>query len=205
MPSTTSSSVSAVFASSTVMTPSLPTFCIALAIISPIERVAVRRDRADLGHFLGRLHLLGAALDVLHDLGDGEVDAALQVHRVHAGRNRLRALAHDRGGEHRRGRGAVAGEVVGLRGHFAHHLGAHVLELVGELDLLGDGDAVLGDARRAERLLDHDVAALRAERDLHRVGEDLDAAQHLVARVGGETYVFGSHGAMPPILVELRV
>src|SRR3954463_2702927 len=37
MPSTTSSSVSAVFASSTVITPSLPTFCIALAIICPIE------------------------------------------------------------------------------------------------------------------------------------------------------------------------
>src|SRR5215207_5536188 len=37
MPSTTSSSVSAVLASSTVMTPSLPTFCIAWAIIWPIE------------------------------------------------------------------------------------------------------------------------------------------------------------------------
>src|SRR5262245_55459830 len=37
MPSTTSSSVSAVLASSTVMTPSLPTFCIACAIILPID------------------------------------------------------------------------------------------------------------------------------------------------------------------------
>src|SRR6185312_2850903 len=37
MPSTTSSSVSMAFASSTVMTPSLPTFCIALAIIVPIS------------------------------------------------------------------------------------------------------------------------------------------------------------------------
>src|SRR5215831_5617821 len=38
MPSTTSSSVSRLFASSTVITPSLPTFCIACAIISPISR-----------------------------------------------------------------------------------------------------------------------------------------------------------------------
>ena len=37
MPSTTSSSVSAVFASSTVITPSLPTFFIASAIILPID------------------------------------------------------------------------------------------------------------------------------------------------------------------------
>src|SRR5215467_4510495 len=38
MPSTTSSSVSRLLASSTVITPSLPTFCIAWAIISPIRR-----------------------------------------------------------------------------------------------------------------------------------------------------------------------
>ncbi len=38
MPSTTSSSVSRLFASSTVMTPSLPTFCIAWAILSPVSR-----------------------------------------------------------------------------------------------------------------------------------------------------------------------
>src|SRR5580704_3208966 len=38
MPSTTSSSVSRLFASSTVMTPSLPTFCIASAILSPVSR-----------------------------------------------------------------------------------------------------------------------------------------------------------------------
>ena len=38
MPSTMSSSVSRLVASSIVMTPSLPTFCIACAIISPISR-----------------------------------------------------------------------------------------------------------------------------------------------------------------------
>src|SRR6266403_3864978 len=38
MPSTTSSSVARLFASSTVITPSLPTRCIALAIISPMSR-----------------------------------------------------------------------------------------------------------------------------------------------------------------------
>src|SRR5690606_11391882 len=58
---------------------------------------------------------------------------------------------------------------------------------------LGDGDAVLGDARRAEALVEHDVAALRAERDLHRIGEGVDAAQHLVARLDGEFDFLGSH------------
>ena len=156
--------------------------------------LAIGGDRADLGDLLGGLDLLGAALEVRDGLGDGQVDAALQVHRVHAGGNRLGAFLDDRLGENGRGGGAVAGDVVGLRGDFAHHLRAHVLELVLELDLLGDGDAVLGDARSAERLVDDDVAALGAERHLHRVGEDVDAAQHAVAGVGGESYVFGSHG-----------
>ncbi len=106
----------------------------------------------------------------------------------------LAPFPNDRLGEHRRCGGAVAGDVVGLRGDFAHHLGAHVLELVLKLDLLGDGHAVLGDARRAVALVEDDVAALGAERDLHRVGENVDAAQHPVARIGGELYVFGSHG-----------
>ncbi len=114
---------------------------------------------------------------------DREVDAALQIHRVHAGGDRLGAFLDDGGCEHGRGGGAVAGRIGGLGGDFAHHLCAHVLELVLELDLLGDGDAVLGDAGSAERLVEHDVAALRAERHAHCVGENVDAAQHLVARV----------------------
>ena len=110
-------------------------------------RVAVGGDGADLGDFRGRADLLRALLDVGDDGGDGEVDAALEIHRVHAGGHRLDAFLDDRGREHGRGRGAVAGLVVGLLRDLAHHLRAHVLELVFELDLLGDGDAVLGDAR----------------------------------------------------------
>ena len=155
--------------------------------------VAVGRDGADLGDFGGGGDRLGALLDILDDGVHRDVDAALQIHRVHAGGDRLGALAHDRLRQHGRGGGAVAGGVVGLGGDFAQHLRAHVLELVLELDLLGDGDAVLGDARGAEALLDHDIAALGAERHLHRVGENIDAAQHAIARVSGKFNVFGSH------------
>ncbi len=139
------------------------------------------------------LDLLGAGGEVLDGLDHGEVDAALEVHRVHAGGDRLGAFADDRLGQNGRGRGAVAGGVVGLGGDFAHHLRAHVLELVLKLDFLGDGDAVLGDARRAERLVDDDVAALGAEGHPNGVGENVDAAQHAVAGVLGKAYVFGSH------------
>ena len=43
-------------------------------------------------------------------------------------------------------------------GDLAHHLGAHVLVAVLELDLLGHGHTVLGDRGRAPLLVEHDVA-----------------------------------------------
>ena len=137
-------------------------------------------------------------LQVLDDRFDREVDAALEVHRVHAGRNRLGAFLDDRLGQHGRRRGAVAGEVRRLRGDLAHHLGAHVLELVFELDFLGDGHAVLGDAGRAEALVEHDIAPLGTKGDAHRVGQNVDAAQHLVAGFDREFYVFRSHWMNSP-------
>src|SRR5690606_10765485 len=73
----------------------------------------------------------------------------------------------------------------------------HVLELVLELDFLGDGDAVLGDARRTEALVDHDVAALGAERDFHRVGERINALEDALARIAREPDVLGSHCVSP--------
>ena len=194
MPSTTSSSVSAVLASSMVMTPSLPTFFIALAIISPIDLsplaaiVPTWAISSEDCTFLARRSMsLTTAV------------TAMSMPRFRSigfmpGGDELEALAHDRRGQDRRGRRAVAGEIIGLRGDFAHHLRAHVLEFVGELDFLGDGDAVLGDARRAVGLVENDVAALGAERHLDGVVENFDAAQHALACVGGKSYVFGGHG-----------
>ena len=165
--------------------------------------VAVGGDGADLGDLVVGRDLLGLVLQLVDDGCDGEVDAALEIHRVGAGSNRLGAFLDDRLGENGGGGGAVAGDVGGLGSDLAHHLGAHVLELVLELDLLGDGDAVLGDAGSAERLLDHDVAALGAERDLDGVGENVDAAQHLLARVLAKFDVFGSHVRKTPDQLDM--
>src|SRR5207245_63654 len=112
------------------------------------------------------------------------------------GGNRLRAFLDDRGREHGRSGRAVPGDVGGLGRDLAYHLGAHVLELVLELDLLGDGDAVLGDAGSTEALVEHDVAALRAEGDLYRIGENVDAAQHAVAGIDRESDFLGSHNEL---------
>ena len=93
-----------------------------------------------------------------------------------------------------RGRGrAISGHIVGLLGHLAHHLRAHVLELVIELDFFGNCHAVLGRARRAEALVEDDIAAFGTQRHLHGVGERIDATHHTVTRVGGKSYGLGGH------------
>ena len=132
------------FASSTVMTPSLPTFCIASAIIRPISW-SLLAETVPTCWISSLVETFLCAFRFCDHCFDRPVDAALQIHRVHAGRDRLGALTDDRLGENGRGGRAVARQVAGLRGHLAHHLRAHILELVGELDLLRDGDAVLAD------------------------------------------------------------
>src|SRR5213593_2069057 len=172
MPSTTSSSVSSDLASSTVITPSLPTFFIASARKRPISRSPF----AEIVPTWAISSFEVTFFEFFYDRFDGKVDAALEIHRIHAGGDRLGAFLDDRGSEHGGGGGAVAGDVGGLRRHLAHHLRAHILELVLELDLLRHGHPVLGDVRRAERLLEDDVAAAGPERDGHRIGQDVHAA-----------------------------
>src|SRR6185437_9380779 len=159
--------------------------------------VAIGGDGADLRDRLGIGRGLGDFLQFLDGGGHGLVDAALQIHRVHAGGDRFHALADHRLREHGCGGGAVTGGVGRLGGDFLHHLRAHVLELVGEFHFLRHGHAVLGDGGGAEALLEHDVAALGAEGRLDRVGQGVDATQHAVARVFGETDFFGCHGFIP--------
>jgi hypothetical protein len=146
--------------SSIVITPSLPTLSIASAILVPIsssplaemvptwaisELFAMPRDS-----FCSSVTMASTALSMPRLSSIGLWPAATS----------LLPGAVDRLGEHGGGGGAVAGDVGGLAGDLLDHLRAHVLELVLELDLLGDGDAVLGDDGGAPRLLDDDVPAL---------------------------------------------
>jgi len=138
-----------VWPSSTLTTPSLPTFSIASAIVLPISS-----SPADLGQQGCR-------------------------------------------------RGAVAGHVVGRGGDLADQLGALVLEDVLDLDLAGDRDAVVGDRRRTELFVEHDVAALRAEGDLDRVGDCVDAGLQGPACLLLVLQLLVSHLGFPSSLVSL--
>ena len=138
------------------------------------DLAVVGGDGGHAGDVLLARDLLGLALDLLDRGLDGLLDAALDGHGVGPGGHVLQAFADDGLGQQRRGGGAVTGDVVGLRGHFAHQLRALVLEDVFEFDLTGDGHTVVGDGGAAELLVEHHVAALGAEGHLDRVGQLVD-------------------------------
>ena len=68
-----------------------------------------------------------------------------------------------------------------------------MLELVLELDLLGDGDAVLGDRGCSPALVEDGVASAGAEGGRDCLGELLDAALYGGAGVGLENHLL-DHG-----------
>ena len=151
--------------------------------------VAVGRNRTNLRHrafihglrqlaksaALGPLAVLIASADDRHN---GLVDTTLQCCRIRTGRHGLHAFAEDGLRQHGCSRGPVPGNVRSLRGNFTHQLCAHILKRVLQVDFLGHRHAVLGDGGRAEFLLNYDVPALRPERRLHSVREDVHAAQN---------------------------
>src|SRR5690606_6996320 len=142
------------------------------------DRRVAGGDRGRRGDLLLGLDLLGGVQELLGDGVDGLLDAALDGDRVGAGGDHAQALLDERLGEHGGGGGAVTRDVVRLLGDLLDELRTDLLVRVVELDLLGDGDTVVRDRGGAPLLVQNDVAARRAERDLHGVGELVEPALH---------------------------
>ena len=153
-------------------------------------------DGADGGDVLLGGDLLGSALHLLDGSVDGLVDATTDGDGVGTSGDVAQTLVDDDLGQQRGGGGAVTNGVVGLGGDLLDELGAHVLDGVLQLDLLGDGDAVVGDGGSAVGALQGHVAALGAKRGGNGVSEGVDALGETRAGVGAENDVL-SHDDPP--------
>ena len=162
--------------------------------------VAVGRYRTHLGDGLVVGYRAGQVLDLFHRGDNGLVDSAFEVHGVHAGGHGLQAFLQHALGQHRGRGGTVTGHIRGLRGNLLDHLRAHVLELVFQFDFLGHGHAVLGHRRSTEALVQYHVAAFGAQGNLDRVGQGIDAVEHLSTCFLTKTYFFSTHCLFPDIL-----
>ena len=165
--------------------------------------VVVGGEGRDLGDLLLAADFLGLRGDAAADSAHGGLDAALDGHRVCAGGDVAEALA-DHGLREDRCRGrAVTGDVVRLGGRFLQELRTHVLVVVLQLDLLGDGHAVGADVRGAELLVQDDVPAARAQGDLDRVGQRVHADLERLSRLVAEKDLF-RHLMTPLVLMRAR-
>ena len=124
-------------ASSTVMVPSLPTLSMASAMMLPISSSQLADTVATWAISLVSLTFLEICAELRHEASEAFRMPRCRRDRVGAGGDVAETLLVDGLGEDGRRRGAVTGDVGGLRGDLADELGAHVLVGVLELDLLG--------------------------------------------------------------------
>jgi len=155
--------------------------------------VTVRADGADLSDLLRILGLLGHLLELADNRFDGLIHPTLDLHGIVAGGDKLGSLAIDRLGKYCCGGRAVTCDVRRLGRHLTHHLCAHVLELVLELDFLRNRHAILRDGGGAEALLNHDVTPLGAECHFDGIGQGVHACEDVVACLFGVDDLFGCH------------
>ena len=178
--------------------PSAPTCSSASATSLADRRVVVRRDGGD--------------LHALLVVGDRPRQLLQRARRPPRGRGRARASGRSRSrrprcsARPRRRSPRPAASRWWCRRRRARrcarrparmHLRAEVLLVVLELELLGDGHAVVADDRPAPLLLDEHALRLRAERDADGVGERQRAVQDLFAGGGLNEQMFVRHDTLP--------
>ncbi len=166
--------------------------------------VVVGRDGGDLLVVSLALAAGGHVVDLVGGNLSRCVDPALQLHRVGARCDVAKTFSENRRSEDRRARRAVAGFVIGFLGDLVDHPGAHVGERLGKLDLLGDGDAVLGDGRPAKGFLDHDVATGGAHRRADSPSKLLDSRLELDEGAVFKHQLFRGHGVGSRFCVSSR-
>src|SRR5438477_4314925 len=175
------------------MTPSLPTFSIASAMVLPMDSSEFAEIVPTCAMALGSLQgfdrrfnssvVTSTALSMprLMSMGLRPEATAFRPSRMIAWASTVAVVVPS----------PASSEV--LEATSSQHLRAHVLEFVFELDLLRNRNTVLRDGRSAVALLEHRVAALRAECRLHRIRKDVDALEHALARIVAKSYFFGCH------------
>ena len=104
---------------------------------------------------------------MLHGCVHRLLDAALNANRIRARSDEFQTFPVNRLGEQCGSGGAIAGIVAGFAGDFTDHLRTHVLASILQFDFLGDAHSVLRHCRGPEFFVEHNVAALGAERGLH--------------------------------------
>ncbi len=155
--------------------------------------VRVGRNGTYLGNGLGVGTWLGLLFELLNNGTRSTINATLQIHRVHAGGNRLQTFIDDSLSQNGSSGCAISGFVVGLGGNILDQLGAHILETVFQFDFFGNRNAILGDDRSTKAALQYHIAALWTKGSLYRISQGVDTSEHFFTAGIAELNFFSSH------------
>eukprot|EP00128_Syssomonas_multiformis_P010966 Colp12_sorted_trinity150504_noHs@27325 len=140
--------------------------------------VSIGRDGGHLLNLLGGVDHHRAGLEVLQHNINSCLDASTQVGRANASLHVLACLSVHSTCEDGGSGGTVTSLIVGLTGNILDQASTKVLELILELDVLGNSHTVLGDLGGAVSLLDHDRATLGAESHSHCISKLVHTGKH---------------------------
>ena len=123
----------------------------------------------------------------------GALNAATNCDGIGSCGDAAQADAYQLVSEKRCGGGSIAYLFVGLAGNLANHLRAHLLDGVGEIDILRNGNAVVGNRRRPVLglfRLQRRITALRSKGHLYGLRQFVNARSKTAARVDIECDFF---------------
>jgi hypothetical protein len=87
-------------------------------------------------------------------------------------------IPEDSSGKHSGSGSSITSSVIGLASDLSDKGSTHILESVLEFDVLGNGDAVLGDLGGTEGLIQDGVSALGSQSDLHSIRQQVNTLEH---------------------------
>ena len=139
------------------------------------------RNSGNLGNLGLAVYGLGYGLDFLYQGLYGSLDALLQYHRVGTGSYVPHALMNHSLCQKGCSSSTITSNVVGLGSNLAHQLCAHVLKRILQLNIPGDGNAIVSDGRSTEFLVQNHVAALWTKSNLYCVCQCINALAQCTA------------------------
>ena len=139
------------------------------------------RDGSNLRNVILALHFMTHLVQFFNGSLGSLVDTATNANRVSTGSNVLHPSVNDGLRQNGCRRRTVTGVVIGLGSNFRNEFGTHVLKVIFQFNVLGDRNPIVSNRRRAIALFQNNVATLRTDRRLNRIGQLIYPTQHCLA------------------------
>ena len=158
------------------------------------DRIIMGRDRCHLRLFLALLDRARQSLQLIDGRLGASLEAALEVYGAGAGDHIAHAIGKYCVCQNDRRAGTIADGLASLLGGLPQHLRAEVLLGILEVELLGDGHAVVADKGHTPFSLDQHGLGFWPQRHPDCIGKLRGATQQLLPGHGPEQNLLMGHG-----------